>query len=395
MSPVEKGPRPWDQPKTPPPKKLADENLGKNLFGEFIKGLRGAISEKMKPKAVVESPVAILARRLAAGHTDSVGTHVADFLMEFEMECRKLRQLLDEDDKALAEAKQAAAKEEDGSPAEEAVAAAVDVSDAGAPAAAAAVDVDDAATAEEEEEEVEPSNSREQWLSATIETLLVFETSLLEALYDAGIAQPVEEALGAIGSDASSAAAGGGSWKLWEQRRSAVTAQDGRRRVHAAMPRYAQPLRERIHGEADQQLRKTREALRLRHPEVIGLREPLVSSGGVPTSTVLEASWVYKEARDLLGRLPAERTVAGKLITLSKALEALVGASRERCGEGLSADDLVPLLTLTLITAPLEDVGFEGFVLDRLLSDVLSSGRESYCACTLNVAVGFLRQVEA
>ena len=67
LSPVEKGPRPWDQPKTPPPKKLADENLGKNLFGEFIKGLRGAISEKMKPKAVVESPVAILARRLAAG----------------------------------------------------------------------------------------------------------------------------------------------------------------------------------------------------------------------------------------------------------------------------------------------------------------------------------------
>ena len=48
LSPVEKGPRPWDQPKTPPPKKLADENLGKNLFGEFIKGLRGAISEKMK-----------------------------------------------------------------------------------------------------------------------------------------------------------------------------------------------------------------------------------------------------------------------------------------------------------------------------------------------------------
>ena len=67
--------------KTPPPKKLADDNLGKNLFGEFIKGLRGAISEKMKPKAVVESPVSILARRLAAGHTDSVGTHVADFLI--------------------------------------------------------------------------------------------------------------------------------------------------------------------------------------------------------------------------------------------------------------------------------------------------------------------------
>ena len=66
---------------------------------------------------------------------------------------------------------------------------------------------------------------------------------------------------------------------------------------------------------------------------------------------------------------------------------------RDDCGEGLSADDLVPLLTLTLVVAR-TDVGFEGWLLDALVSDVLSQGKESYCACTFAVAHGFLEQVQ-
>ena len=99
------------------------------------------------------------------------------------------------------------------------------------------------------------------------------------------------------------------------------------------------------------------------------------------------------EALDVLARLPTEHTVAGKLAILATAFEALVTATRERCAEGLSADDLVPLLTLTLVTARI-DVAFEGFVLDELLCDVVASGREAYCSCTLAVALGFLRTVD-
>ena len=31
----------------------------------------------------------------------------------------------------------------------------------------------------------------------------------------------------------------------------------------------------------------------------------------------------------------------------------------------------------------------------RLLSDAVASGKESYCACSLQVALGFLREVDA
>ena len=67
-------------------------------------------------------------------------------------------------------------------------------------------------------------------------------------------------------------------------------------------------------------------------------------------------------------------------------------ATKGRCEE-LSADDLVPLLTLALV-ASRADVAFEGYVLDELLPDLLASGKESYCVCTLQVALGFLREVQ-
>ena len=72
---------------------------------------------------------------------------------------------------------------------------------------------------------------------------------------------------------------------------------------------------------------------------------------------------------------------------------ALVSATRERCSE-LSADDLVPLVVLALVGARAPDLAFEGFVLDELLTGVVSFGRESYCACTAAVALAFLRELK-
>ena len=67
-------------------------------------------------------------------------------------------------------------------------------------------------------------------------------------------------------------------------------------------------------------------------------------------------------------------------------------ASTSRVSE-LSADDLVPLLTLVLVACRLETLALDAFLLDACLSDVLCSGREEDVVCTMQVAVGFLREV--
>ena len=105
---------------------------------------------------------------------------------------------------------------------------------------------------------------------------------------------------------------------------------------------------------------------------------------------------MYTDAVDCLSELPSEVSVAGKLRRLSSVLALLVAATKGRLkpDDGLSADDLVPLLTLVLVTARVDDLDFEGFVLDEMLNDAVVAGKESYCACTLQVALGFLREVK-
>ena len=368
----------------------------------------------------VESAEASLARRLGTP-SDAVGEHVANFLARFEGECAEVTARLNEVDAAAnAAAAVASAAEDAAANAAAAVASAAEDAAANAAGAAAVaaeeeavVDVSETAEAsearadkpaQEASETAEASEARadkpaqeasetavasearaqeettearcEALLRGVVESVLAFETSLLEALYAAGIAQPIEQTV-----------AGGNSGLMLLLR-----TVEG-----SFMPRCLEllkPLHARVRRSAAAKLNATRQALRLRHPEVLGLRESLVVSGGVPCTTVLEVSWLYGDAVDAMTNLPNEPTVAGKLATLARAFEALVVATRERCGEGLSADDLVPLLTLTLVASRIDLVAFEGFVVDELLSDVVASGREAYCACTLAVALGFLRTVE-
>ena len=54
----------------------------------------------------------------------------------------------------------------------------------------------------------------------------------------------------------------------------------------------------------------------------------------------------------------------------------------------------MPLVVLALVGARAPDLAFEGFVLDELLTGVVSFGRESYCACTAAVALAFLRELK-
>ena len=78
---------------------------------------------------------------------------------------------------------------------------------------------------------------------------------------------------------------------------------------------------------------------------------------------------------------------------LVKATERIVAATAGRCDE-LSADDLVPLVTLAFVACRVEQLEFEAFMLDDMLSDMLTGGHEGYCVCTTSVAISFLRQLQ-
>ena len=164
------------------------------------------------------------------------------------------------------------------------------------------------------------------------------------------------------------------------------------------MPRALARLRE-VHDAARAErarvLNANRAALRLSDPEVLSLCAPLVTDAdGKLMTTVIEASWLYPQAVDELSSLPAEPTVAGRLARLLRVVEALVTAARVNCAVlELSADDLVPLLVMALVMARADDFEFEGFVLDELTAEVVAFGKASYCACSLAVALAFLREL--
>ena len=143
---------------------------------------------------------------------------------------------------------------------------------------------------------------------------------------------------------------------------------------------------------------KTREVLRRRDPEVIGLRDTLVSPavGGAPSSTLLEASWLYTAARDEFAELPLARTVIGKLRCLDRSIQLLSDATARAASGGLSADDLVPLVILLLVASRFEplQLDLQAWALECLSSDLLASGRVGYCMVTLQVAIEFLRHLD-
>ena len=88
----------------------------------------------------------------------------------------------------------------------------------------------------------------------------------------------------------------------------------------------------------------------------------------------------------------AARADRRRLRRLAASLEAFVGATRPV--QAASPPTISSPLTLALVTGRSDGFGFEGFLLDEMLPDVVSSGRESYCACTFAVALGFLHAVE-
>ena len=199
--------------------------------------------------------------------------------------------------------------------------------------------------------------------------LLDFEAGLLEMCYAGGRAAAIEEAHGML--------------RLIE-----IVQEAYQPPLLAALQR----LHEAARGAAAARHHATRDALRTRHPEVLGLPEKLIADGAVPCSTVLEASWLYAAAVDECRKLPSRPTAAAKLGCLVEATKKLAAATAGRTSE-LSADDLVPLTAMLLVAAALPSLDFEAYVLSELLADALATGPEAYCVCTMQVAAGFLAEV--
>ena len=130
-------------------------------------------------------------------------------------------------------------------------------------------------------EEERPPRAAEAALEEAVANMVSFEASMVEMLYADGRAQLVE----ADGGEAE------GSLLVLELLQ------------RAYQPQVAPSLRS-LHalarGARCEALRSLRTRLRLLHPSIIGLREELVSVDGVPCATLLEASWIYAKASDLL-----------------------------------------------------------------------------------------------
>jgi hypothetical protein len=162
----------------------------------------------------------------------------------------------------------------------------------------AGVEAAGAEKAEEVEAEVEEVvvTAEEAALQEAVGRALSFEAELLELCYAHGRALEVAAQAEAEGQSADLALLA----LLQRAYQPAIT--HSLRALHAA----ARAAR------ADA-LRCTRGALRVRHPEVIGLREELVSAHGVPRCSVLEASWLYSDGTERLDALPRAATVAAKV----------------------------------------------------------------------------------
>ena len=178
---------------------------------------------------------------------------------------------------------------------------------------------------------------------------------------------PLAGAEGVTGPMAAAAAAAGRRGRRERPRRGrdvrgAGGARCGRDGIHAAVPGARGRCTIARAGEGARCLGR-RGAPAVAHPSVIGLRQGLVVDGeGVPCTTVLEARGRTATPSTTSPRRTSDRRRAP--VPPRRLARGACRATRGRCKDGLSADDLVPLPTLALVTGRSDGFGFEGFLLD-------------------------------
>lgn len=143
----------------------------------------------------------------------------------------------------------------------------------------------------------------------------------------------------------------------------------------------------------DEKLRSKTAALAL---VGIGLRDLGVETGDKSDKTVEDLQEALAPAREGLIKMNDEHYPLGKLEHLTAAHKVIVDTLYTMHGSSSSADEILPTLIYTLISAPVEGINIISnlYFIQRFRANNKIDGEAAYCLTNLEAAIGFLEDVD-
>ncbi|KAL8243640.1 hypothetical protein R6Q59_009898 [Mikania micrantha] len=143
----------------------------------------------------------------------------------------------------------------------------------------------------------------------------------------------------------------------------------------------------------DEKLRSKTAALAL---VGIGLKDLGIELDSRCDKTVEDVQELLTPARDGLIRMNEEHYPLGKLQQLTSAHKAIVDTLYSIHGSSSSADEILPTLIYTLVTAPVEGINIISNLnfIQRFRASTKIDGESAYCMTNLEAAISFLENVD-
>jgi len=143
----------------------------------------------------------------------------------------------------------------------------------------------------------------------------------------------------------------------------------------------------------DEKLRSKTAALAL---VGIGLRDLGVENGEKSGKTLEDIQEALAPAREGLMKMNEEHYPLGKLQHLTSAHKVIVDTLYSMHGSSSSADEILPTLIYTLISAPVEGINVISNLnfIQRFRASSKIDGEAAYCMTNLEAAIGFLEEVD-
>ena len=148
-----------------------------------------------------------------------------------------------------------------------------------------------------------------------------------------------------------------------------------------------------LDDEKDEKLRSKTAALAL---VGIGLRDLGVEVGDKSSKTIEDIQESLAPAREGLMKMNDEHYPLGKLEHLTGAHKVIVDILYSVHGSSSSADEILPTLIYTLISAPVEGINIISNLnfIQRFRASNKIDGEAAYCLTNLEAAIGFLDEVD-
>ena len=143
----------------------------------------------------------------------------------------------------------------------------------------------------------------------------------------------------------------------------------------------------------DEKLRSKTAALAL---VGVGLKDLGVEPGKNPDQTLEDIQEALTPAREGLIKMNEEHYPLGKLECLTEAHKVIVETLSRMHGSSSSADEILPTLIYTLISAPVEGINIISNLnfIQRFRASNKLDGEAAYCLTNLEAAIGFLENVD-